>query len=148
MLFRSLDFTGLDDILPKLPPDATPADWKQAITRYSNRCEKLLRDIGEGGFMNWAHGAFRDVGVFFVSSLGRKVECFVEETNEGPNQAPPPTAMWNPLGPGLPSPAPAPQVIQSRWRLNKRLVEGTDGTREPTPKGVELPLMWLMLGDA
>jgi hypothetical protein len=140
---KALGFESLDNLLPQLPPNASPAVWKEMLIVYSKRCERILRDLGEDNFMNWARAAFREVGVFFVSSLGRRVECFVEEadTTEDLGST---DQEWTAIGPSANH---VPKLVTSRWNLKKRIIEGPDGTRQPTPKGVELPLMWLMLGE-
>ena len=122
-----LPFADRRDLRVELGPDSSRKEWRRAVRDVSRASRQLLLDLGERAFVTAAESEFREVGFFFVSSLGRDVEVLVE-------------LMPNPSAPS--------EVDRSVPVLKKRISLSRDGTRQPNPQNVLLPLFWILLGQA
>ncbi len=145
---RPLDF---DEVLTKygLPTNGAPSPaprerWRRALREISSRSERALIDLGEGEFVAWLRRHFSEVGIFFISSLGRATEPFATRVRQRSMHQPMqgqaaalPTAWSNA--------ADEPEEPQWVWGLDKRMTLDPEvGSRAPAPKNVLLPLLWLL----
>ncbi len=135
---------GYREIMRGLGPGSSREQWRDAIQRCSDISRSLLLRRGEQQFVEKAERNFHEIGIFFVSSLGRDTEAFVEA-----DAAAAMSGSGSVLrGYGAVATAPVGGLAGRRWNLNKRARPGFDGTRQPDPQNVLLPLLWILMGEA
>jgi hypothetical protein len=107
---------------PQAGKGGTDEQWRQALGVCVARAREVIERL-EPQLVEFAENKFRQVGYFFVSSLGRDTELFVADDSDG----------------------------EGGFRIGKRLPIASsgpcNGTRRPEPKGVLTPLLWLMMGE-
>lgn len=131
-----------DDALAGLGPANTRPEWERALQRVSANSKATMLAHGETDVVMNAEMNFADVGFFFVSSLGRDTETFVQDN---PDARRPRVHGSHEVYAGTPASAPADgSAARTAWRLGKRLRPGREGTRQPRPQHVLLPLLWLL----
>jgi hypothetical protein len=133
------------DQFPLNDPDFRPSqqEWREILKQISLISKQILIDFGERQFVELAERNFRNVGFFFVSGCGRDTEEFVKQETA---QASRPVASFHmPLNTSEPA-TPARPPEQPPLPLEKVLVRGPRGGRQPDPQHVLLPLLWILAG--
>jgi hypothetical protein len=145
-LFRDKN-PNYDAIMGHLGPKDSCQEWQKALRQVSETSKRLLLNLGESALVQQAENEFRHVGFFFISSLGRGTETFVEEQSPATTQtveigmtaAAPGMLDTAPIAP-LP---PQPQGEMWQW-VRKRVKIDEEGTRQPRPQHVLWPLLWIL----
>jgi len=134
---------------PRYNKSKKHSDLKEDLKKISSICrEKLLYLVGEQ-FIDTVESNFNQVSYFFVSSLGRGIDIIVENVSTTP-----PITASTPVSGGITrSQDQSIQMQQATlaqqprpfpWQLKKVVSKSEQGTRTPAPKGVLLPLLWLL----
>jgi len=142
---------GYDEILAGLNATNSKKEFQAAIQRVSAASRKFLIEHNEGQFIKKAEENFRDVGFFFISSLGRETENYLEfeqdevassvrATTGGPMTQ---FGHQSMAAQASETQQPSPRR-QGGWKLWKRVRMGVGGTRQPDPQHVLLPLLWIL----
>ncbi len=134
-------------ILSGLNPWSSSKQWRQVLAQLSQEGRRALIDHGETELVEAAENGFRDVGYFFVSSLGRDTETILIRAGEsvadgGDDSEEVSFGSSPPARETKPSAAPVP-----RWKLGK-VVANRHGSRRPEPENVLSPLLWMLTADA
>lgn len=109
--------------------------WKEALEEISQISRDTLARSGMKTFVDQVTKQYLEVGFFFVSSLGRETEPFVQEGTVY-------LRSGSTLRAGMDQAAP--EVVRG-WVLNKRVrSDSLKGSRSPDPRFVLLPVLWLL----
>ncbi len=129
----------------KLGKTNSKRDWQNGLRRASDAARQVFVEFGEEEFIKLAETSFRDVGFFFVSSLGRDTEAFIEwgAATQMPQMV---GGQYSALG-GAATPSITPSQPQLQWKLGKRVRISENGVRRPEPQNVLLPLLWILTSD-
>ena len=130
--------------LNDLRPTNSKNDWHKALKKASAAVRQILIDFGEGQFVELAERNFREVGYFFVSSLGRDTEPFIEWMRSAPQQ--PAGGSFSAMGNvGTPTTVHASRRA-AQWTVGKQVIFSKGKHRRPEPENVLWPLLWMLTG--
>jgi hypothetical protein len=126
------------DMNPMANVSSSPAQWRQAVRASSDKARAVLLHY-DPQVVSLAEGAFREVGYFFASALGRDTELLAVQERSA-NRVDDSELDDSELDEVRTNKS------ELKFQVRKRLPFGTDGTRHPGPIGVLNPLLWILMG--
>ena len=132
LLTRDEELRKVGDMAPKAGASSSREEWRSAVRTSSDQARAVLMRYDQQVVAR-AESAFRDVGYFFATSLGRDTELLATASVSA-DQSESEDSEY-------------PGDFKEAFTVRKRLPPGRDGSRRPEPRGVLTPLLWILMGD-